>query len=102
MTDLDVRHRFPGLSDGWVRFDGPAGTLPVDTSIAAMHDYLTSPHPANFGGSFAASQATTELVAGARAEVGRLLGADASQVIFGPSATALAGGSRLNDKVVVR
>jgi cysteine desulfurase family protein (TIGR01976 family) len=89
MNELDVRHRFPGLSDGWVRFDGPAGTLPVDTAIAAMHDYLTSPHPANFGGRFAASQATTELVAGARAEVGRLLGADASQVIFGPSATAL-------------
>ena len=89
MTDVDVRHRFPGLSDGWVRFDGPAGTLPVDTAIAAMHEYLTSPAPANFGGAFAASQATTAMVAEARADVGRLVGADADQVIFGASSTAL-------------
>src|SRR5690349_15048800 len=85
----DVRSRFPGLSDGWVRLDGPAGTLPVDTAIAAMHEYLTSPDPANFGGTFAASQATTAMVAGARAEVGRLLCASGDQVIFGASATAL-------------
>ena len=49
--------RFPGLGDGWVRLDGPAGTLPVDTSIDAMTAYLRSPAPANTGGAFDASDA---------------------------------------------
>ena len=82
------RERFPGL-DEWVRLDGPAGTLPVDTSIDAMHAYLTSSAPANTGGAFAASRETTGLVETVREQVGALLGAQGSQVIFGPSATAL-------------
>jgi cysteine desulfurase family protein (TIGR01976 family) len=80
--------RFPGL-DEWVRLDGPAGTLPVDTSIDAMHAYLTSSAPANTGGSFDASRRTTALVDDVRDRVGALFGAERSQVIFGPSATAL-------------
>jgi len=51
----DVRSRFPGLSDGWVRFDGPAGTLPVDTCVDAIADYMRSPAPAYLGGYFEAS-----------------------------------------------
>lgn len=39
----DLRARFSGLSDGWVRFDGPAGTLPVDTCVDAIADYMRSP-----------------------------------------------------------
>jgi len=105
----DVRARFPGLSDGWIRFDGPAGTLPVDTSIAAIHDYLCSPAPANVGGSFAASVSTTELVEQARATCGHLLGAAPEQVVFGPNATslifqltrALARSWRPGDRIVV-
>jgi cysteine desulfurase family protein (TIGR01976 family) len=85
----DLRHRFPGLGDGWVRFDGPAGTLPVDTSIDAMHDYFSSPAPANVGGRFDASIRTGEMVDAVRASVGSLLGAAGSQVIFGASSTAL-------------
>ena len=85
----DLRPRFPGLQDGWVRFDGPAGTLPVDSCIDAMHEYLSSSAPANVGGEFEASIRTGAVVDDARAAVGRLLGADASQVIFGPSATSL-------------
>jgi cysteine desulfurase family protein (TIGR01976 family) len=80
--------RFPGL-DEWVRLDGPAGTLPVDTSIDAMHAYLTSSAPANTGGSFDASRRTTALVDDVRERVGALFGGEGSQVIFGPSATAL-------------
>ncbi len=80
--------RFPGL-DEWVRLDGPAGTLPVDTSIEAMHAYLTSSTPANTGGAFDASLRTTALVDEVREAVGGLFGANGSQVIFGPSATAL-------------
>ena len=28
-----IRHRFPGLSDGWARFDGPAGTTEFDLQL---------------------------------------------------------------------
>jgi cysteine desulfurase family protein (TIGR01976 family) len=86
---MNVRDRFPGLSDGWVRFDGPAGTLPVDRAIDAMHAYLCSAAPANVGGAFDASIATGAMVDDVRAQVGTLLGCDAEQVIFGASATAL-------------
>ncbi len=85
----DLRDRFPGLRDGWVRFDGPAGTLPVDAAIDAMHAYLTSPAPANAGGAFAASEQTAAMVDDARAAVGSFLGAAPGQVIFGGSSTAL-------------
>jgi cysteine desulfurase family protein (TIGR01976 family) len=85
----DVRHRFPGLADGWVRLDGPAGTLPVDSCIDAMTGYLTSTAPANTGGRFEASERTGALVHGVRAAMGRMLGADGEQVVFGPSATNL-------------
>lgn len=86
---IDVRHRFPGLVDGWVRLDGPAGTLPVDTVVTAMDAYLRSPAPANIGGAFAASATTGEMVDRARAACGRLLGASPEQVVFGANATTL-------------
>lgn len=89
MTSSDVRSRFPGLSDGWVRFDGPAGTLPVDTSVDAIADYMRSPKPANLGGEFAATKASDEVVAEARATVARFLGAQSDQIVFGPSTTNL-------------
>jgi cysteine desulfurase family protein (TIGR01976 family) len=84
-----VRHRFPGLADGWVRLDGPAGTLPVDSSIAAMHAYYSSPGQANLGGAFEASARTGDLVDATRAAVARLVGATADEVVFGQSSTAL-------------
>jgi cysteine desulfurase family protein (TIGR01976 family) len=85
---MQSRARFPGL-DEWVRLDGPAGTLPVDVCIEAIHAYLTSSTPANTGGTFDASQRTTALVEEVRDRVGRFFGADGAQIIFGPSATAL-------------
>jgi cysteine desulfurase family protein (TIGR01976 family) len=88
MTD-DVRSRFPGLIDGWVRLDGPAGTLPVDSCAEAINDYLRSPAPANLGGFFAASEASDAVVTEAREGVARLVGASADEVVFGPSTTNL-------------
>jgi len=85
----DVRSRFPGLSDGWVRFDGPAGTLPVDTCVDAIADYMRSPAPANLGGVFEASERSDEVVAGAREAVARLVNARPDEVVFGPSTTNL-------------
>ena len=83
------RDRFPGLAGGWARLDGPAGTQMVDSSIAAMDDWMRSGRGANHGGPFAAAQATDECVEQARAAVGRLLGAAPHDVAFGPSMTAL-------------
>jgi cysteine desulfurase family protein (TIGR01976 family) len=85
----DLRPRFPGLSDGWIRFDGPAGTLPVDTCVDAIADYMRSPAPANLGGAFAASQASDVVVQQARESVARLVNARPDEVVFGPSTTNL-------------
>jgi cysteine desulfurase family protein (TIGR01976 family) len=83
------RDRFPGLSDGWARLDGPAGTQMVDSAIEAMDDFMRSGRNANHGGMFAAAHATDAVIAEARAACGALLGADPQGVVFGPSMTAL-------------
>ena len=84
-----MRGRFPGLTDGWARLDGPAGTQAVDTAIAAIRDQLADGSSANTGGFFAASRTTAELVTSTRAGVGRLLGADPGGVVFGANMTTL-------------
>jgi cysteine desulfurase family protein (TIGR01976 family) len=84
-----VRERFPGIGDEWARFDGPAGTQMVDSAIDAMRRYATSGNSANGGGSFAASRATTALMASARSTIAELLGADAGGIVFGPNMTTL-------------
>lgn len=89
MAAADVRSRFPGLSDGWVRFDGPAGTLPVDTCVDAIADYMRSSSPANLGGYFAASVESQKVVDAARSGVARLVGVQPDEVVFGPSTTNL-------------
>lgn len=85
----DLRHRFPGLADGWARFDGPAGTQAVDTVIDAIADHLRNGANANAHGVFDASVRTDALVADTRATVGRLLHADPAGVILGPNMTTL-------------
>jgi cysteine desulfurase family protein (TIGR01976 family) len=83
------RERFPGLSDGWARLDGPAGTQMVDDAIDAMATFMRSGASANHGGVFAAAQTTDALIESTRAAVARLLGADPRGVVFGPSMSAL-------------
>ena len=83
------RTRFPGLTDGWARLDGAAGTQMVDDAIEEMAAWMRSGHAANHGGAFQAAERTDALVAEARASVARLLGAGAEGVVFGPSMTAL-------------
>jgi cysteine desulfurase family protein (TIGR01976 family) len=83
------RTRFPGLSDGWARLDGPAGTQMVDDAIEAMAAFMRSGDNANQGGAFHAGERTDAIVAKARASVAALLGASAEGVVFGPSMTAL-------------
>ena len=84
-----MRDRFPGVSDDWARFDGPAGTQMVDTAIDAMAAYLRSGANANSGGRFAASITTGEMVREARETVATFLGADADGIVFGPNTTTL-------------
>jgi cysteine desulfurase family protein (TIGR01976 family) len=84
-----MRDRFPGIGDDWARFDGPAGTQPVDTAIDAMSDFLRSGDNANNHGEFAASVACTELVADARRCVAQLIGADPDGIAFGANMTTL-------------
>jgi cysteine desulfurase family protein (TIGR01976 family) len=84
-----IRERFPGLSDGWARLDGPAGTQMVDAAIDAMAAFMRSGDNANHGGVFRAGAATDELIATARGAVGRLLGGTPEGVAFGPSMTDL-------------
>lgn len=81
--------RFPGVRDGWARFDGPAGTQMVDTAIAASADWSASGANANCGGGFAAADATDELLERARRTVGRLLGAAPGAVAFGANMTTI-------------
>ena len=88
-TAPSVRHRFPGLSDGWARLDGAAGTLPVDSAIDAFVEFWRSPATSNLGGAFAASAACQDLVDRARTAVGDLVGAEADQIVFGPNSTTL-------------
>jgi cysteine desulfurase family protein (TIGR01976 family) len=83
------RSRFPGLADGWVRLDGPAGSQMVDSAIDAMTDWMRSGRTANQGGAFPHARASGEIVDAARASVARLLGGEARGVAFGPSTTAL-------------
>jgi cysteine desulfurase family protein (TIGR01976 family) len=84
-----LRHRFPGVRDGWARFDGPAGTQMVDTSIQAMAEWAASGNNANDGGAFAAAEESHELLARTRVTVGQLLGADPAGVCFGANMTTL-------------
>lgn len=84
-----IRHRFPGVVDGTARFDGPAGTLMVDSAIEAMRSHMASGESANLGGSFAASDDTGALVDRARATVSELLGTTPDRVVFGANMTTL-------------
>ncbi|HET8673079.1 MAG TPA: aminotransferase class V-fold PLP-dependent enzyme, partial [Thermoleophilaceae bacterium] len=88
MTD-HIRARFPGLADGWARFDAPAGAQPVDSAIEAMAAFMRSGAVANSHGAFEAAERTDELIDAARAAAGRFLGGDPRGVIFGPSMTTL-------------
>ena len=84
-----LRHRFPGLRADWSRFDGPAGTQMVDSAITAMAAWMASGNTASNGGPFAAAEECQRLMDRTRAAVGRLLGADADGVTFGPNMTSL-------------
>jgi len=85
-----IRHRFPGVAaSDWARFDGPAGTQVVDVAADAAGGWMRGGSNAAAGGPFAAAQACDELLEGARATVGELLGADPAGICFGANMTTM-------------
>jgi cysteine desulfurase family protein (TIGR01976 family) len=89
MIDLAMRQRFPGVRDGWARFDGPAGTQMVDTAIDAMATWAASGNNANSGGAFDAADACDALLDRARRRVATLLGGRPAGIVFGANMTTL-------------
>ena len=103
-----VRAAYPALAEGFVHFDGAAGTQ----AAAAVGDAVArtlSTAVSNRGTAFAAARRSGEIVAEARAAVADLVGGQAGGVVFGPSATGLtytvantlAKGWREGDEIVV-
>jgi cysteine desulfurase family protein (TIGR01976 family) len=83
------RERFPGLRDGWARFDAPAGAQPVDAAIDAMAEFMRSGAVANGHGLFEAAERLDAMVAEAREVAGAFVGGDPRGLVFGPSMTTL-------------
>jgi cysteine desulfurase family protein (TIGR01976 family) len=84
-----LRHHFPGVRDGWSRFDGPAGTQMVDVAIDAMSEWAAQGSNANTGGFFAAADACDALLESTRSVVGEFLGADPSGICLGANMTTM-------------
>ena len=108
MTLPSLRHRFPGVRDGWARFDAPAGTQMVDVAVTAATDWMTGGSNAAAGGPFAAANACSDLLDRARRTVAQMLGAEATGICFGANMTtmtfaltrAIAADLRPGDRVV--
>jgi cysteine desulfurase family protein (TIGR01976 family) len=83
-----LRAQFPSLSSGTAHFDGPGGSQTPQAVADAVSSTLTSPI-ANRGRVTAAERAADDVVLGARAAIGDLIGADPRGVVFGRSMTAL-------------
>ncbi len=89
MSSLDIRHRFPGVRDGWARFDGPAGTQMVDVAIRAMSDWATNGSNANSGGFFSAAHDCDALMNRTRNTIAQLFNTDAAGVCLGANMTTM-------------
>ncbi len=83
-----LRCQFPGLSDEFARFDGPAGSQVPLSVLDAMNAYLRSAN-ANLGGVFRHSLATASVVDEARQQLAVFLGAAVGEVGFGLNATSV-------------
>lgn len=89
-----VRAQFPGLArtmpDGTpaVFFDGPGGSQPHASVVAAVARHLES-SMANLDGAFATARETTALVERARVAAADLLGTAPEEIAFGPNMTTL-------------
>ncbi len=85
----DLLAKFPGVRDGWARFDGPAGTQMVDEAIDATAAWSRSGNNANSHGEFPQAHACDDLIESARATVGEFLNADPQGLMFGANMTTM-------------
>lgn len=83
-----VRGLFPGLSDGFVHADGPAGSLVPESVLRAVSEAMRVP-TADRGGVFPSSTRAEELVDAARTAVADLVGGVPDGVVLGPNTTSL-------------
>lgn len=83
-----VRSQFPALRSGRAHFDAPGGTQTPEPVARAVYDALAAPL-SNRGRRTQAERNADEIVRGARAAMGDLLGVDPGTTVFGRSATAL-------------
>jgi len=83
-----LRAHFPSLAGGVAYFDGPGGTQTPDVVADAVRAAMLAPL-SNRGRTTLAERNADGIVTGARAAMADLLGADASGIVFGRSATAL-------------
>ena len=89
--DYDVEHvraSFPALQDGTAYFDGPGGSQ-VPRQVAHAVAAAMGSGLSNRGTVTASERRAEEIVVGARAAMGDLLGCDAGGVVFGRSMTQL-------------
>ena len=86
-----VRGLFPGLSDGFLHVDGPAGALMPESVVQAVVQGMRVP-VADRGGVFPASLRAEQLVAEARSAVADLVGGVPGGVVLGPNMTTLTWG----------
>lgn len=108
VTAESLRWLFPGLSDGFARFDGPAGAQAPVTVLEAMDGYLRTTNT-NLGGAARHSVATEAVVTESRERLAAFLGATPGEVGFGMNATminfqlvlAAAHDLRAGDEIVV-
>lgn len=105
---MTVREHFPSLRSGRAHFDAPGGTQTPEPVARAVYDALTSPI-SNRGTHTPAQRNADDIVLGARAAMGDLLGVDPGAVAFGRSATALtfemsrtlSGEWRVGDEIIL-
>ncbi len=83
-----VRGLFPGLSDGFVHADAPAGSLQPESVARAVAQAMRVPI-GNRGGVFPASARAEALVRGARSAVADLVGGVPDGVVLGANTTSL-------------
>lgn len=83
-----VRRYFPALGDGTAYFDGPGGSQTPTVVADAIRDAMLRPL-SNRGTTTTAARNAEDIVVQCRLALGDLLNADADEVIFGRSMTAL-------------
>lgn len=90
--DIDyARSRFPALASGWAFFDNAGGSQVLGTVIERVADYMAT-SPVQVGATYAVSELATQRQQEAAATMAEFLNArDASEIVFGPTTTAMIG-----------